>query len=372
MAQRPTRNRNERSPHRGPASRRSPARRPRWDDEPRRRHPLGLLIVLLAGAGLAYTACAPRPPVPLKPGMEARHPPAPPPATETRRSPDPPKRADRAAPASPRPVPRQPVRAAPPRVVEVGPRPPAPRVAEVPGHASAPKFAEDQERAPAPKPAKRVTAADPKPALARRPVATPGEFSSNPAASSEVALTFDASYDDAPLASILSTLTERDCRATFFLTGEFARRYPEGVKRIAGAGMEIGNHSWSHPSFTKLSSADITRQLSRTNALLEQLSGQSPTLFRPPFGARDARVRRVVAEQGYETIYWALDSWDSVRKGITAKEIEQRVLSRVQPGDVVLLHIGSRPTADALPAIMRGLDERGLRVVPVSELMAIR
>jgi peptidoglycan/xylan/chitin deacetylase (PgdA/CDA1 family) len=268
---------------------------------------------------------------------------------------------------------------------------PAPKVIEEPavhlpqsrsGDAKTPDSAQPAPRTdvapPAPKPMPRRVA----PAVAPKAVIpadaptkravtiSTAEFSRNPGANGEVALSFDSCYDDKPLGDILAALDHHGYHATFFVAGIFADRYPASVRRIAGAGMELGNHSWSHPAFTKLSNAEIDRQLTRTNDLIEKLTGERPTLFRPPFGARDNRVRRAVAEDGFHTVYWALDSWDSVKKGITAKEITDRVLSRVHPGDVVLLHVGSQATADALPAILAGLDARGLRVVPVSRLMS--
>jgi peptidoglycan/xylan/chitin deacetylase (PgdA/CDA1 family) len=196
-----------------------------------------------------------------------------------------------------------------------------------------------------------------------------GEFIGRPGADGVVALSFDGCYDDRPLPKILAALDHHGYKATFFVAGRFAERYPRSVKRIADEGMEIGNHSWSHPKFTGLSDEQIDTQLRRTNDLIHQLTGQTPTLFRPPFGDRDGRVRKEVAADGFHTVCWALDSWDSVKQGITSEEISKRVLDRVKPGDVVLLHVGSEATAEALPAILEGLDSRGLRVVPVSELM---
>lgn len=184
-----------------------------------------------------------------------------------------------------------------------------------------------------------------------------------------MALTFDGAYVDKPLAQILDALQSRGYRATFFLTGTFAQRYPDSVSRIAQADMELGNHSWSHPDFTKLSNAQILNELDRVNKLVEQTSGVRPVLFRPPYGARNERVRSVVAKSGYQTVYWALDSWDAVKKDPTPEFIHDRVMSRVKPGDIVLMHIGSEATAKALPDILESLERKGLRVVTVSDLM---
>lgn len=365
-------------------------RPPRWDDAPRRGNPLGLVIAVAAALGLLYTACAPKV---KEAGVTL---PFGGPAAVPSHTPEP----EHVVPRGRYEPPRRPRVAetplARPRIEETTPAPErAPEAKAAPAKslamvvrrdvtvdaAVAPDSVEGLDASempveadPTPAPPKPATA-PPKPAAAKaasRPRSTRGEFAANPKAVGEVALTFDAAYDDAPLPRILQALENRGYRATFFLTGGFAERFPKSVKRISDAGMEIGNHSWSHPSFTKLSEAQIDRELHRTNDLLKKITGQEPNLFRPPFGARDDRVRRLVAEEGFSTIYWALDSWDSVRKGITAKEVADRVLSRVRPGDVVLMHIGSAASAEALPFILKDLDERGLRVVPVSDLMAAK
>ena len=90
--------------------------------------------------------------------------------------------------------------------------------------------------------------------------------------------------------------------------------------------------------------------------------------FRPPFGGRDKRVLKVAADAGYTPVYWSVDSWDAFKKGITSKEIADRVLERVQGGDIVLMHCGSQPTADALPGLIKDLESRGYGIGKVSEV----
>jgi peptidoglycan/xylan/chitin deacetylase (PgdA/CDA1 family) len=322
------------------AAAKRPARKQaaRWNEPQRRGNPFGALLVLAGVAGLLYAACAPKRQAPTAPAAPSAA------ATE-------------AAPVAPR------ARHDPPPRVTVT-EAPSPQTAET----KAPARAE-----PPAKPARSIETVEPTVRLAPPEAPKPvprGEFERNPAASGTVALTFDGCYDDKPLPGILKALDHHGFKATFFIAGRFAQRYPSSVRRIADDGMELGNHSWNHPHFTRLTDAQIESQLSRTNALIEGLTGKKPNLFRPPFGDRDDRVRRLAGQAGYTTVCWALDSWDSVKVGITPDEISQRVLARVKPGEVVLLHIGSQATADALEPILQGLDARGLRVVPVSELMA--
>ena len=185
-----------------------------------------------------------------------------------------------------------------------------------------------------------------------------------------VALTFDAGSSAEPVPSILRTLAQRSLRCTFFLTGQWIERYPEMARQIADAGHELGNHSWSHPAFTSLTEAQISEQLQRTEEIALRVCGRSTKpLFRPPFGARDERVRLVVAQEGYVTIYWTVDSWDSVKKGITPQMITDRVMRLIRPGAIVLMHCGSEATAQALPQLLNSLDAEGYRVVTVGELL---
>jgi len=187
----------------------------------------------------------------------------------------------------------------------------------------------------------------------------------------EVALTFDAGADWRPAKQILDTLLAEGVRCTFFLTGEWVRENPKTTARIAREEHEIGNHSWDHPDLTKLGDEGVRDQLRRTEAeILKATGATSRPYFRPPLGARDARVRRLVGEEGFLTVYWSVDSHDSVVRGITASQIRDRVLERAEAGGIVLLHCGSQATADALPEILAGLRGKGLQPVTLGRLLA--
>lgn len=187
----------------------------------------------------------------------------------------------------------------------------------------------------------------------------------------EVALTFDAGSDWKPVKLILDTLATEGVKCTFFLTGEWVSKNPKTAAKIAAQGHELGNHSWNHPPFTDLKDPAIRDQLRRTEDLVKETLGKTThPYFRPPLGARDGRVRRVVADEGYLTIYWTLDSRDSVDKGITAQQIRDRVLAGVKPGSIVLMHCGSEPSAEALSEILKGLKSKGLTPVTVSRLLS--
>lgn len=187
-----------------------------------------------------------------------------------------------------------------------------------------------------------------------------------------VALTFDAGASDAGVAKILKTLTEQDIRATFFITGQFARAYPTSVHNMAVAGYPVGNHSDTHPYFTKLSNEQIGQQLSRADASIFATTGKhTAPLFRFPFGDRSSVDVRVVNSHGYIPFRWTVDSlgWMGTSKGGTADAVCRRVVNAATPGEIALMHVGANPDdhttfdADALPCIIDGLKAKGYAFV---------
>jgi peptidoglycan/xylan/chitin deacetylase (PgdA/CDA1 family) len=129
----------------------------------------------------------------------------------------------------------------------------------------------------------------------------------------QIALTFDGGSGADALPELLAALRDASAKCTFFLTGEWVQRYPNSAKQIVRDGHEIGNHTWSHPDLTTLSERDISWEINRADAAIQAFYGQSTRpLFRAPFGARNNRVLRFVHALGYRSIYWSLDSLDSV------------------------------------------------------------
>lgn len=187
-----------------------------------------------------------------------------------------------------------------------------------------------------------------------------------------VALTFDAGGGDAGLADLLESLQSQEVTCTFFITGSWASKHPQAVSGIAARGHEIGNHTWSHVDLTRLDDTAIQSEIVRTDLLLTALAGRTPRpFFRAPYGARDAHVLSIAGGLGYTSIYWTLDSLDSMDPPKNPDFLFNRVTSRTDAeldGDVVLMHVGEPSTAAALPDILRNLRSRGFRIVKVSNL----
>lgn len=195
----------------------------------------------------------------------------------------------------------------------------------------------------------------------------------------EVALTFDMGGRLDPALEIVGWLTEHGVHATIFPTGKSATEQAIGrqvVERAAGRAdlFDIGNHSWDHPTFTDLDAAGIADQLGRTESAIAGMSGATTKpWFRPPFGAWDEDVRESVGKAGFAyLVMWDIDTLDwqpTADGGPTALDIEAKVLSRVQGGSIVLMHLGGYNTLEALPAIVDGLRAKGLKPVTLTELL---
>lgn len=188
-----------------------------------------------------------------------------------------------------------------------------------------------------------------------------------------IALTFDAGADPSPTGEILDALAKHGVHATFFLTGKWVKKNPELVRRIAAEGHEIGNHTYSHRRLTELTDAQIGEEVEKTDSLVVELTGRSTKpLLRVPYGSRDARVLEVLRNLGYRSIYWDVDCWDAVKPNYTSADIRKRVLSKIGGGSIVLMHCGSRATADGLDSLLDKLEAEGYHQVMVSELLGNR
>lgn len=185
-----------------------------------------------------------------------------------------------------------------------------------------------------------------------------------------IAMTFDDGPSAENTPRLLDMLKKRGIKATFFILGECVAANPDLAKRIVAEGHEIANHSWSHPSLNKLGEDGITSQLQRTHDIIEQATGVSMTLMRPPYGALTANQRGWVNKKwGYKIIMWDVDPLDwKVRN---AGHVEAEILKHTVPGSIVLSHDIHKTTVDAMPATFDALAAKGFKFVTVTELLAM-
>ena len=120
-------------------------------------------------------------------------------------------------------------------------------------------------------------------------------------------LTFDAGFENGNTEKILDALKKHGAKATFFLVGDWVDRYPESVKALHDAGMEVMNHSDDHAHFSKLSAQEIRDNVNACCDKIETITGQRPTLFRCPYGEYDDHVVSTINEMGIQVIQWDVD-----------------------------------------------------------------
>jgi peptidoglycan/xylan/chitin deacetylase (PgdA/CDA1 family) len=185
-----------------------------------------------------------------------------------------------------------------------------------------------------------------------------------------VALTFDdgpGPYTD----RLLQILKDNDAKATFFLIGNKVAVDPAGAKRIADAGMEIGNHTWEHPNMATIPTDDIAGQFSRANDAIAAATGRTPTLYRPAGGLSTDAVRQTAGRFGLAEILWDVIPFDWANDSNTAAT-RYLLMTQIKPGSVVLFHDTYSSTVDLVYQFIPVLKANGYRMVTVSELLGPR
>lgn len=185
---------------------------------------------------------------------------------------------------------------------------------------------------------------------------------------SAVALTFDDGPHPVHTPVLLDLLAARRVRATFYLIGTLVQRYPEIVRRMVAEGHELGNHTWTHPTLTRLGDGSILTEIDRTQEAIWRTVGVLPTTMRPPYGAMTARQSRMLqAQRNLPTVIWSVDPQDWRRPG--PHVVAQRMVQGAHPGAIILAHDIHGSTVRAIPEALEGLQARGLACATVSELL---
>jgi peptidoglycan/xylan/chitin deacetylase (PgdA/CDA1 family) len=185
-----------------------------------------------------------------------------------------------------------------------------------------------------------------------------------------VALTFDdgpGPFDE----RLLQILKDNDAKATFFLIGNKVAANPAGAKRIADAGMEIGNHTWEHPNMATVPPEDIAGQFAKANDAINAATGRTPTLYRPAGGLSTEAVRQSAARYGLAEILWDVIPFDWANDSNTAAT-RYMLMTYIKPGSVVLFHDTYSSTVDLVYQFIPVLKANGYRLVTVSELLGAR
>lgn len=183
----------------------------------------------------------------------------------------------------------------------------------------------------------------------------------------KVAFTMNCAWGADDIDSILDTLSKYKVNITFFMVGDFVKKYPEAVKKISDKGHEIGNHSDTHPHVNSLSLEENIKQIQDCSNKIEQITGKKTTLYRGPYGEYNDTVIRSAKSQNHVAIQWNLDTLDY--SGLTGEEMWKRLENKLTPGSIILSHNGTKHTADSLDMLLHNIKEKGYEIVTVSELI---
>ena len=187
----------------------------------------------------------------------------------------------------------------------------------------------------------------------------------------QAALTFDDGPDIRYTPLLLDGLKERNVRVSFFLLGEKVEQYPELVERMQKEGHLVGNHTYHHPDMSSISDkASFQKELEGVSKLYKEITGKEMTkYYRPPQGKYSTENLKMAKELGYQTYFWSLAYVDwNVDAQPTKEEAFNKLLPRVHPGAIVLLHNTSKTNGEILDELLTKWEEMGYTFKPLSEL----
>ena len=185
-----------------------------------------------------------------------------------------------------------------------------------------------------------------------------------------VAMTFDDGPHPSHTPRLLDMLRERNIKATFYVIGNNAKRYPAIMQRMIREGHEVGNHTMSHAYLTKLSDAGIRRELKTAHDAIYSITGVHPRTIRPPYGAVNTRIKNLMYNEfKYPSIMWSVDPQDWKKPGVSV--VTSRLVNGARNGGILLAHDIHSPTIQAMPGTLDGLLRKGFRFVTISQLISL-
>lgn len=167
--------------------------------------------------------------------------------------------------------------------------------------------------------------------------------------------------------SILDTLNKYNIKITFFIVGDWADKYPEAVKKINENGHEIGNHSNTHPHINKLNIDKNCEEITKCSEKLKNITGKEVNLYRCPYGEYNNTVINAANSLNYYPIQWSLDTLDYT--GLTGNEMWNRLDRKLKKGDIILMHNGTKHTADSLELLIKNIQSKGFEIKKVSDII---
>ncbi len=183
-------------------------------------------------------------------------------------------------------------------------------------------------------------------------------------------LTFDAGFENGNTPAILDALKKHQVSATFFVVGNYLETSPDLVKRMAAEGHTVGNHSYHHPDMTGKSDAEFEQELKLLEDTYREITGlELARFYRPPQGKYNTATLKHAKEMGYRTFFWSLAYVDWLEDDQpTKEEAFEKLLGRIHPGAIVLLHSTSATNGQILDELLTEWEKMGYQIRPLSEL----
>jgi peptidoglycan/xylan/chitin deacetylase (PgdA/CDA1 family) len=182
----------------------------------------------------------------------------------------------------------------------------------------------------------------------------------------KLALTFDDGPHPQFTPRLIEILKKENVPATFFVIGHMVEQYPNLVTDLANAGFEVGNHTFSHVTLTKITDEQAAIEYRANNDVIRHLLGKNPRYCRPPGGDFDLNVLEAAVGEGLTTVLWTDDPGDYYNPG--DKVVLESETAAISPGGIVLLHDGSQNTLDTLATFIESCKRRGFRFVTLDQL----
>lgn len=189
----------------------------------------------------------------------------------------------------------------------------------------------------------------------------------------KIYLTFDCGYENGNTPAILDALKKHQVSATFFVVGNFVKDHPELIRRMLEEGHTVGNHTMHHPDMSRISDADSFRkEMQELSDLFKETAGQEISLYyRPPQGKYSEENLQMAKDLGYRTFFWSLAYVDWYEdKQPSREEAFQKLLGRIHPGAIVLLHNTSATNAAIMDELLMKWKEMGYTFGILEEVTA--
>ncbi|MBC2582108.1 polysaccharide deacetylase family protein [Clostridium sp. DJ247] len=196
-------------------------------------------------------------------------------------------------------------------------------------------------------------------------------FINGPTNKKVVALTFDDGPDSRITGAMLDVLRDNNVKGSFFFVGNRLKSHAEVVKRADEEGNLVLIHSFSHAELTKLSPAEVNKELSQTKEIIFSLIGKSPAIVRPPYGDINQPTVNEIAKSNYKIVMWSIDTLDWSQR--EKDNIVRNVVDNVRPGDIILMHSieNNKASLEALPEIIKKLKDKGYEFLTLDKMLGI-